>query len=55
VTRVVVDSSVYVSALIGQQGSAPDLVVRAFLDDKIDVVVSPLLIRELQTVLARAA
>lgn len=53
-TRVVVDSSVYVSALIGQQGFAPDLVVRAFLDDKLEVVVSPLLMRELQAVLARA-
>jgi uncharacterized protein len=53
VTRVVVDPSVYVSALIGKQGSAPDVVIRASIDDKLEVVVSPLLIRELETVLAR--
>jgi putative PIN family toxin of toxin-antitoxin system len=54
VTRVVIDPSVYVSALIGKKGSAPDLVVRAFIDDRIKVVVSPLLLAELQRVLARA-
>lgn len=53
-TRVVIDPSVYVSALIGKQGSAPDLVIRALIDDKLEVVVSPLLIRELESVVARA-
>jgi hypothetical protein len=42
-----------VSALIGKPGSAPDIVVRAFIDDKIEVVASPLLIAELERVLAR--
>jgi putative PIN family toxin of toxin-antitoxin system len=54
VTSVVIDPSVYVSALIGQPGSAPDLVVRAAIDDKLTVVVCPLLIRELESVLARS-
>lgn len=53
-TRVVIDPSVYVSALIGKHGSAPDLVIRALIDDKLEVVVSPLLMRELESVLARA-
>ncbi len=52
-TSVVIDPSVYVSALIGQPGSAPDLVIRAAIDDKLAVVVCPLLIRELESVLAR--
>lgn len=52
-TRVVIDASVFVSALIGKPGSAPDIVVRAFIDDKIEVVASPLLIAELERVLAR--
>ncbi len=53
VASVVIDPSVYVSALIGRPGSAPDLVVRAAIDDKLAVVVCPLLIRELESVLAR--
>jgi putative PIN family toxin of toxin-antitoxin system len=53
VTSVVIDPSVYVSALIGQPGSAPDLVIRAAIDDKLAVIVCPLLIRELESVLAR--
>jgi uncharacterized protein len=53
VTRVVIDPSVFVSALIGKPGSAPDLVVRALIDDRIEVVVSPLLMAELERVLAR--
>lgn len=52
-TRVVIDTSVYVSALIGKHGSAPDLVVRLFIEDKIEVVISPLLIAELERVLLR--
>ena len=52
-TSVVIDPSVYVSALIGQPGSAPDLVIRAAIDDKLAVIVCPLLIRELESVLAR--
>jgi putative PIN family toxin of toxin-antitoxin system len=53
VTRIVIDPSVFVSALIGKPGSAPDIVVRAFIDDRIEVVVSPLLAAELERVLAR--
>jgi uncharacterized protein len=53
VRRIVVDPSVFVSALIGKPGSAPDLVVRAIVDDRIEVVVSPLLVAELERVLAR--
>ncbi len=52
-TRVVIDPNVYVSALIGKHGSAPDLVLRALIDDRLEVVVSSLLLRELETVLAR--
>lgn len=48
--RVVIDSNVFLSALIG---AAPQLVVQAFGDDEIDVVVSPQLIAELEAVLAR--
>lgn len=52
-TRVVIDTSVFVSALIGGQGSAPAQVLRAFLEDKLTVVVSPALLDELDRVLAR--
>jgi uncharacterized protein len=53
VTRVVIDTSVYVSALIGKPASAPDLVVRAVVDDRVEAIVSPALVRELESVLAR--
>jgi uncharacterized protein len=53
VTRVVVDTGVFVSALIGKQGSRPDRVLRAFLEDTLEVVVSPALLNELERVLAR--
>jgi putative PIN family toxin of toxin-antitoxin system len=53
VIRVVVDPGVFISALIGRQGSPPDLVVRAFVDDRIEVVASPLLLAELGQVLRR--
>jgi putative PIN family toxin of toxin-antitoxin system len=53
VTRVVIDTSVYVSALIGKSGSSPDLVVRAVVDDRVEAIVSPALVRELESVLAR--
>jgi putative PIN family toxin of toxin-antitoxin system len=53
VIRVVVDPGVFISALIGRRGSAPDIVVRALVDDRIDVVASPLLLSELETVLRR--
>ena len=36
--RVVVDPGVFVSALIGTRGGAPDIVVRAFIDERIAVV-----------------
>jgi putative PIN family toxin of toxin-antitoxin system len=53
VIRVVVDPGVFISALIGTRGSAPDTVVRAFVDDRISVVASPLLLNELERVLRR--
>jgi putative PIN family toxin of toxin-antitoxin system len=52
VTRIVIDTSVFVSALIGKQGSAPDQVLRAFSEDKLEVVVSQGLLDELTRVLA---
>ena len=51
--RVVVDSNVFVSGLIGKEGSAPQLVVEAFGADQIQAVASPRLIDELDAVLAR--
>ena len=51
--RVVVDPGVFVSALIGTRGAAPDLVVRALVDDRLEVVASPLLLDELERVLRR--
>jgi putative PIN family toxin of toxin-antitoxin system len=53
VIRVVVDPGVFISALIGSPGGAPDLVMRAFADDRIEVVASPLLLDELERVLRR--
>lgn len=51
--RVVIDPGVFISALIGGRGGAPDLVVRAFVDERISVVASPLLLDELERVLRR--
>ncbi|HKH91765.1 MAG TPA: putative toxin-antitoxin system toxin component, PIN family [Gemmatimonadaceae bacterium] len=51
--RVVIDPGVFISALIGSRGGAPDLVVRAFVDDRISVVASPRLLAELELVLRR--
>lgn len=51
--RVVLDSNVFVSGLIGKEGSAPQLVLEALGADQIQVVVSPRLIDELEAVLAR--
>lgn len=51
--RVVVDPGVFISGLIGQRGGPPDLVVRAFIDDRIEVLASPLLLAELEQVLRR--
>lgn len=51
--RVVVDPGVFISGLIGKRGSAPDLVVRAFVDDRIEVIASRLLLAELEQVLRR--
>jgi putative PIN family toxin of toxin-antitoxin system len=53
VIRVVVDPGVFISALIGPRGSAPDTVVRALVDERIAVVASPLLLAELERVLRR--
>lgn len=51
--RVVVDPGVFISGLIGKRGGAPDLVVRTFADDRIEVIVSRLLLAELDQVLRR--
>lgn len=51
--RVVVDPGVFISALIGSTGGAPDLVMRAIVGDRIEVLVSPLLLAELERVLRR--
>lgn len=51
--RVVVDPGVLISGLIGSRGGAPNLVVRAFVDDRIEVVASPHLLDELERVLRR--
>jgi putative PIN family toxin of toxin-antitoxin system len=53
VIRIVVDPGVFESALIGRRGSAPDIVMRAFIDERIAVVASPLLLDELDRVLRR--
>jgi len=53
VTRVVVDPGVFISGLIGTRGGAPDLLVRAFVEDRIEVVASPALLNELGQVLRR--
>lgn len=51
--RVVVDPGVFISALIGRRGSPPDLVLRAFAEDRIAVIASPVLLAELERVLRR--
>lgn len=51
--RLVVDPGVFISALIGSRGGAPDLVMRAVVDDRIEVIASPLLLAELELVLRR--
>lgn len=50
--RVVVDPGVFISAH-RQPRAAPDLVVRAFVDDRIKVLASPLLLAELELLLRR--
>ena len=52
-TRVVVDPGVLISALIGRRGAAPDLLLRASIDDRLEVVVSPALLSELERVIGR--
>ncbi|MDO8213873.1 putative toxin-antitoxin system toxin component, PIN family [Conexibacter sp. CPCC 206217] len=51
--RVVVDPGVFISALIGAAGSPPDRVVQAWIDDRIEVVVSSQLLAELRRVALR--
>jgi uncharacterized protein len=53
VIRVVVDPGVFVSALIGPPGSPPDVVVQAWIDDRVEVLVSPALLAELRLVVMR--
>lgn len=52
-TRLVVDPNVFVSVLVGPADSAPDLVFQAFLDERVEVVVCPALLSELDRVLGR--
>jgi putative PIN family toxin of toxin-antitoxin system len=52
VIRVVLDTGVYVSAAITSEGP-PGLIVRAWTENRIEVVASPLLIAELERVLKR--
>jgi putative PIN family toxin of toxin-antitoxin system len=53
VIRVVLDPGVLISALIGKPDGGPGLVLRAFVDDRIEVVASLLLFAELERVLSR--
>jgi putative PIN family toxin of toxin-antitoxin system len=53
VTRVVIDPGVLVSAFISPKKAAPALLVDAFLDGRLEVLVSPTLIAELTDVLGR--
>lgn len=52
-SRFVVDPGVFVSALIGRPGSPPDLVVSAWIDDRIEVIASAEVIAELRRVVRR--
>lgn len=52
-TRVVIDPGVLVSAFISPKKAAPALLVDAFLDGKLDVLVSSALIAELTDALGR--
>lgn len=52
--RAVLDTNVYVAALISRSG-APSEIVRAVIDGEFDVVVSPALLAELDDVLHRPA
>jgi putative PIN family toxin of toxin-antitoxin system len=52
VRRVVLDSNVYVSALLAPTGS-PAQVLERWADGEFDVIVSPLLLGELERVLRR--
>ena len=51
--RLVVDPGVFVSALIGPPGSPPDVVVQTWIDDRVEVIVSPALLAELRLVVMR--
>ena len=53
VTRVVIDPGVLVSAFISPRKAAPALLVDAFLDGHVEMLVSPALIAELTDVLGR--
>jgi uncharacterized protein len=53
VTRVIIDPGVLVSAFISPRKASPALLVDAFLDGHVEVLVSPALIAELTDVLGR--
>jgi len=52
VIRVVLDTGVYVSGVIAR-GGPPDQILRAWRRNAIEVIASPMLLDELQRVLAR--
>lgn len=51
--RVVVDPGVFVSALIGPAGSPPARILSAWIDDRLEIVASPMVIAELRRVVMR--
>jgi putative PIN family toxin of toxin-antitoxin system len=53
VIRLVVDPGVFISALIGRPGSPADTVVQAWIDDRVELIVSPALLGELRRVVER--
>jgi putative PIN family toxin of toxin-antitoxin system len=53
VIRAVADPGVLVSALLVRRGTPPDALVRAWRDDRIELVACPALLAELERVLRR--
>jgi hypothetical protein len=53
VIRLVIDPGVFISALIGPPGSPPDQIVQAWIDDRIELIASPVLLAGIRRVIAR--
>jgi putative PIN family toxin of toxin-antitoxin system len=53
VIRVILDVNVFVSALIGPEGSPARRVLRAWIDGRIEVIASPQLVAEVEDVVLR--